>query len=141
MGPAYDVLRKSLGDDTWNAWTKLVTPRAPEPRAPNTPPRTGSTMLIAGILLSICVTIVLGVPIAGALAIVAIAVTMWITAGPDLLVIFIQRAYAATTSFPLLAIPFFILAGNLMNVGGTTERIFAVAKLCSSAACAAGWRT
>lgn len=24
MGPAYDVLRKSLGDDTWNAWTKLV---------------------------------------------------------------------------------------------------------------------
>jgi tripartite ATP-independent transporter DctM subunit len=85
-------------------------------------------MLIAGILLSICVTIVLGVPIAGALAIVTIAV-MWITAGPDLLVIFIQRAYAATTSFPLLAIPFFILAGNLMNVGGTTERIFAVANL------------
>jgi tripartite ATP-independent transporter DctP family solute receptor len=24
MAPAYDVLRKSLGDDTWNAWTKLV---------------------------------------------------------------------------------------------------------------------
>jgi TRAP-type C4-dicarboxylate transport system permease large subunit len=45
------------------------------------------------------------------------------------LIIFIQRAYAATTSFPLLAIPFFILAGNLMNVGGTTERIFAVANL------------
>jgi tripartite ATP-independent transporter DctM subunit len=85
-------------------------------------------MLIAGILLSICVTIVLGLPIAGALAVVTIA-TMWITAGPDLLVIFIQRAYAATTSFPLLAIPFFILAGNLMNVGGTTERIFAVANL------------
>lgn len=24
MQPAYDVLRKSLGDDTWNAWTKMV---------------------------------------------------------------------------------------------------------------------
>ncbi len=24
MTPAYDVLRKSLGDDTWNAWTKMV---------------------------------------------------------------------------------------------------------------------
>jgi tripartite ATP-independent transporter DctP family solute receptor len=24
MAPAYEVLRKSLGDDTWNAWTKLV---------------------------------------------------------------------------------------------------------------------
>jgi tripartite ATP-independent transporter DctM subunit len=85
-------------------------------------------MLIAAILVSICLTILLGVPIAGALALVA-AGTMLVTAGPDLLVIFIQRAYAATTSFPLLAIPFFILAGNLMNAGGTTGRIFAVAKL------------
>jgi tripartite ATP-independent transporter DctP family solute receptor len=24
MGPAYEVLRKSLGDETWNAWSKLV---------------------------------------------------------------------------------------------------------------------
>lgn len=85
-------------------------------------------MLIAAILLSVCVTILAGMPIAGGLALVAIG-TMLYTTGPDLLVIFIQRAYAATTSFPLLAIPFFILAGNLMNVGGTTERIFAVANL------------
>ncbi len=85
-------------------------------------------MLIGAILLSVCVTILAGVPIAAGLALVA-AVTMVATTGPDLLVIFIQRAYAATTSFPLLAIPFFILAGNLMNVGGTTERIFAVANL------------
>ncbi len=25
MGPAYEVLRKNLGDDTWNTWSKLVT--------------------------------------------------------------------------------------------------------------------
>ncbi len=31
-------------------------------------------------------------------------------------------------SFPLLAVPFFVLAGNLMNAGGTTERIFAFAR-------------
>ena len=85
-------------------------------------------MLIGAILLSVCVTILAGVPIAAGLALVA-AVTMVATTGHDLLVIFIQRAYAATTSFPLLAIPFFILAGNLMNVGGTTARIFAVANL------------
>jgi TRAP-type transport system periplasmic protein len=24
MGPAYDILRKNLGDDTWNAWAKMV---------------------------------------------------------------------------------------------------------------------
>jgi tripartite ATP-independent transporter DctM subunit len=85
-------------------------------------------VLIGAILLSVCVTILAGVPIAAGLALVA-AVTMVATTGHDLLVIFIQRAYAATTSFPLLAIPFFILAGNLMNAGGTTERIFAVANL------------
>jgi len=85
-------------------------------------------MLIAGILISVCLTILIGMPIAGALAIIAIG-TMVATAGTDLLAIFIQRTYAGTTSFPLLAIPFFILAGNLMNAGGTTERIFAVARL------------
>jgi tripartite ATP-independent transporter DctM subunit len=31
-------------------------------------------------------------------------------------------------SFPLLAIPFFVLAGNLMNMGGMTERIFEFAR-------------
>jgi tripartite ATP-independent transporter DctM subunit len=85
-------------------------------------------MLVAYILIATCITILLGFPIAGALGLIA-AVIMIATSGTDLLLIFIQRTYAATTSFPLLAIPFFILAGNLMNVGGTTERIFEVAKL------------
>ncbi|HWK97204.1 MAG TPA: TRAP transporter large permease [Pseudolabrys sp.] len=86
-------------------------------------------MLVFAVLAGVCVTILMGVPIAVALGLVA-AVTMIMTAGPDLLVIFVQRAYAGTTSFPLLAIPFFVMAGNLMNVGGTTERIFQVAQLC-----------
>jgi len=80
------------------------------------------------ILVAICVVIMGGVPIAIALGVIA-AATMVFTVGPDLLFIFVQRTYAGTTSFPLLAIPFFVLAGNLMNVGGTTERIFAVAQL------------
>lgn len=32
-------------------------------------------------------------------------------------------------SFPLLAVPFFIFAGNLMNSGGITERIFSFARI------------
>src|SRR4029077_20680908 len=39
------------------------------------------------------------------------------------------RLYSSTTSFPLLAIPFFILAGKLMNTGGMTQRCFASAQL------------
>ena len=39
-----------------------------------------------------------------------------------------QRMYSGVSSFPLLAIPFFILAGNLMNTGGMTDRIFGFAR-------------
>lgn len=35
-----------------------------------------------------------------------------------------QRLWAGLESFPLLAIPFFVLAGSLMNVSGGAERIF-----------------
>ena len=34
-----------------------------------------------------------------------------------------QRMVAGTQSFPLLAVPFFILAGNLMNAAGITDRL------------------
>jgi C4-dicarboxylate transporter, DctM subunit len=42
--------------------------------------------------------------------------------------VFPQKMYSGTTGFTLLAIPFFILAGNLMNTGGVTNRIFRFAK-------------
>ena len=44
---------------------------------------------------------------------------------PD--VILAQRMIAGVESFPLLAVPFFILAGNLMNIAGVTGRIYAFA--------------
>jgi tripartite ATP-independent transporter DctM subunit len=47
---------------------------------------------------------------------------------PGMLSMVPQRMYAGTTGFPLLAIPFFILAGNLMNTGGMTQRIFRFAQ-------------
>lgn len=80
-------------------------------------------MSVAVIMSSLVASIVAGIPIAVALGLLAIAV-MWWAAGPDLLIIFIQRFYTGMTSFSLLAIPFFILAGNLMNTGGMTTRIF-----------------
>lgn len=42
----------------------------------------------------------------------------------------VQRVIAGVYSFPLLAVPFFILAGNLMNVGGITKKIFRFADVC-----------
>lgn len=37
---------------------------------------------------------------------------------------FAQKLAMSVDSFPLLALPFFILAGNLMNTGGITRRLF-----------------
>jgi len=85
-------------------------------------------MLVISIMGGLCSLILIGVPICVALGLVAIA-TMWWTVGPDLLLIFIQRLYIGTTSFPLLAIPFFIIAGNVMNSGGMTVRIFGAAQV------------
>ncbi|MGI6558027.1 MAG: TRAP transporter large permease [Limnochordia bacterium] len=39
-----------------------------------------------------------------------------------------QRMAAGPDSFPLLAVPLFIMAGSLMNTGGITERIFDFAR-------------
>lgn len=85
-------------------------------------------MGILVIMSTLVLAILIGVPIAVALAILA-AGTMYFAAGPDLLVIFVQRFYTGMTSFSLLAIPFFILAGNLMNTGGMTHRIFSTAQV------------
>ncbi|WP_138466590.1 TRAP transporter large permease [Poseidonocella sp. HB161398] len=85
-------------------------------------------MSVFVIMSSLVALIVFGLPIAVALGAMAAGTMVW-AAGPDLLVIFIQRFYTGMTSFSLLAIPFFILAGNLMNTGGMTHRIFHTAQV------------
>jgi C4-dicarboxylate transporter DctM subunit len=85
-------------------------------------------MLTLSIFGALILLMLIGVPIAISLALTAIAV-MWWQGGDALLIMVSQRMYSATTSFPLLAIPFFVLAGNLMNTGGMTPRIFSVAQL------------
>jgi C4-dicarboxylate transporter DctM subunit len=86
-------------------------------------------MLVPAVFGSLVLLMLLGVPIALSLGLTAIGTMYWM-GGPDLLIMFGQRAYFGTASFPLLAIPFFILAGNLMNTSGITQRIFGVAQLC-----------
>lgn len=67
--------------------------------------------------------IMVGVPIAVSLGVTTIG-TYLALGEARILTMLPQRMYSATTAFTLLAIPFFILAGNLMNTGGITERIF-----------------
>lgn len=65
--------------------------------------------------------LIMGMPIAFAMFISSITFMMVY----DLpLVMIMPRMAAGVDSFPLLAVAFFILAGNIMNTGGVTKRIF-----------------
>lgn len=63
-----------------------------------------------------------GIPIAIAMAIGSLAY-IWVSGAiPPLTVV--HRMVGGVDSFPLLAVPFFIYAGNLMNSAGITNRIY-----------------
>jgi TRAP-type C4-dicarboxylate transport system permease large subunit len=68
---------------------------------------------------------VLGVPVAVSMVGASLAYLAVHGGAPDVIVA--QRMIAGVESFPLLAVPFFILAGNLMNIAGVTGRIYAFA--------------
>ncbi|MBQ7564269.1 MAG: TRAP transporter large permease [Lachnospiraceae bacterium] len=85
------------------------------------------------IALITCVALIglmlLGVPVCAAMG--GVAAGMFASLGySDIMAVMAQRIYNGTTCFTMLAIPFFILAGNLMNTGGITDRIFNFAKAC-----------
>jgi C4-dicarboxylate transporter DctM subunit len=79
-------------------------------------------MMTAAIFAVLFLFIMLGLPIA--LCMGFTAVIFFVVLGQaDVLLMLPARMYSGTTSFTLLAIPFFILAGNLMNTGGMTQRL------------------
>ena len=79
-----------------------------------------SWVLTAGFLFLLAI----GVPIAFAIGLSSIAALLMLDID---LVVMAQRIVAGTQSFPLLAIPGFILAGDLMSHGGLSARLMQVA--------------
>lgn len=66
----------------------------------------------------------LGIPVG--LVLVAIPI-VYMTADPAMtmpMLVIAQRMFGAINSFPLMAVPFFVLVGQVMNTGGITHRIF-----------------
>ncbi|MCB5175138.1 TRAP transporter large permease [Microvirga lenta] len=89
-------------------------------------------MMIAALL----VMIVIGVPIAVALAgssLLFLLVGSWTGEVTTPVITVIHRMVNGVDSFPLLAVPFFIMAGNLMNSSGITKQIY------DFAVAAVGW--
>ncbi|MDX1725676.1 MAG: TRAP transporter large permease subunit [Pseudomonas sp.] len=83
-------------------------------------------MTVAVFLASLLGFMSFGMPIAFALILTG-AVLMWYLQFWDVQLL-AQNLLAGADSFPLLAVPFFILAGELMNAGGISRRIIAMAQ-------------
>lgn len=77
------------------------------------------------LLLSLGFFFVLNMPIAFSLG-ASSALTIFLQ-GKVPLTIIAQRMFASVDSFPLMAIPFFVLAGNLMGYGGISRRLIHLA--------------
>ena len=79
-------------------------------------------MSIAWVLFgTLIILLLLRVPVSFSLALSAAAALLWEGYTPLLQVV--QRMYAGANSWLLLAIPFFMLAGQIMEKGGVTKRL------------------
>lgn len=82
-------------------------------------------MTVAVFLGSLLAAMALGIPIAYALLVCGVALMVHLdTFDAQILA---QNLVNGADSFPLLAVPFFMLAGEIMNVGGLSKRIVGLA--------------
>jgi tripartite ATP-independent transporter DctM subunit len=82
-------------------------------------------MTITVFLASLLAAMALGIPIAFALLVCGAAL-MWHLGMFDAQIL-AQNVINGADSYPLLAVPFFLLAGEIMNVGGLSRRIVELA--------------
>ncbi|GED30116.1 TRAP transporter large permease [Brevibacillus centrosporus] len=73
------------------------------------------------LFLTLLVLLIINVPIAVALGL-SVVVAFMVEGNIPLLVV-IQKMFNGTDSFPLMAVPFFLLAGKLMETGGISARL------------------
>ena len=90
-----------------------------------------SIAMISGaiILVLLVIMLIAGVPIAVALGISSVCAILPIMDLNVAVLTGAQRIFSGISVFSLLAIPFFILAGNIMNKGGIAVRLINLAKL------------
>lgn len=90
-----------------------------------------SLSVLSGLIILVLLVIMLiaGVPIAVALGISSVCAILPVMDLNVAVVTGAQRIFSGISVFSLLAIPFFILAGNIMNKGGIAIRLINLAKL------------
>lgn len=90
-----------------------------------------SIALFCGIIIAVALIIMLlaGIPIAVALGMSSVLAVLPTLNFEAAVLTATQRIFSGISIFTLLAIPFFILAGNIMNKGGIAVRLINLAKL------------
>lgn len=73
------------------------------------------------VLISLLVFLIIGLPVAYSLGLSAFV--YFVVVQPDLLHVLPQRLYSGMESYELIALPLFILMGQVMNEGGITQRL------------------
>lgn len=82
-------------------------------------------MALTTMFVSLIILLIIGVPVAVSLGTASLLYILLDGLPPTVL---IHTMVSGVDAFPLLAVPFFILAGHLMNTAGITNKIFDFAK-------------
>lgn len=80
--------------------------------------------MVTALLIAVFVLLFFSVPVAVCLGFASL-IALYVKGTP--LINLPQSVYESLDSFPLMAVPFFILAGNLMQTGGISHRLIALA--------------
>ncbi len=82
--------------------------------------------MVLTLVVSLIVLICLGMPIAFSMGLAAVLAL--VVDGSVPMLVLPQKMYSSLDSFPLLAIPLFILAGALMNISGITDKLVVLSR-------------
>ena len=84
-------------------------------------------MVLLTMLFVFALTLIIGIPIAFCLGLSSLAIVL--IEGRYPIIIVAQKMFNGMDMFALMAIPLFILAGDLMNLGGITDRLIKFSNL------------
>lgn len=89
--------------------------------------------ILVALVMLVCVLtmLVLGIPISISIGLASTIAMLFVLPFENAMGTAAQKVFTGVNSFSLLAIPFFILAGNIMNNGGIAIRLVNCAKILS----------
>lgn len=87
-------------------------------------------MVMLIIFASVFGLMLLGVTTAVTMAFASLMTFLWAGGDPMKLFLIPQRMFAQVSGITLMSIPFFLLMGNLMSVGGVSKSLFGFGRVC-----------